>query len=80
MQKEERKEREILLLGIYNTILSPGQVCLQDVTRLRTLMNVRSRAPLNYFQRHPSGESSFLKAGDVLSVCSAFFFFRDCQS
>lgn len=74
MQKEEGQEREILLLGIYNTILSTGQMCLQDVTRLHTLMNVRTRATVNYFQRHPSGESSFLKPGDVPPVCSAFDF------
>lgn len=74
MEKEERREREILLLGIHNTILSAGQMCLQDVTRLHTLMNVRTRATLNYFQRHPSGESSFLKAGDVPLACNAFDF------
>jgi len=59
---------EILLFGIYNMILSPRQVCLQDVTRLHTLMRARSRTLLNYIQRYPSEEFSCQKAG----VCSMF--------
>lgn len=77
--QEERRGREILLLGIYNTILSTGQMCLPDVTRLHTLMNVRTRATLNSFQDTHLGNCHFEKQ-EMFHVCAVHLIFRDCQS